>query len=168
MADEDDRWTVRGVTKAVRDAAADAAQRRKVTVGAWLTGAIDREVRAEREPLDLAAKRADVPEGVSRTLLPRPAAENSSDMADAKLAMVERAVASAVALANAPEVPIGFRRRANRLLRESLPDALPRLAGGDRRLMIGGGSVLPKPNGKIEPMHDGRLGVYCTQYDPPR
>jgi hypothetical protein len=139
MADDDDRWTVRGVTKAVRDAAADAAQRRKVTVGAWLTGAIDREVRAEREPLDA---------------LVRPAADNSSDMADARLAVVERAVPSAVALANAPEVPTGFRRRANRLLRESLPNALPRVVAGDRRLMIGGGAQLPKPNGQIEPGSD--------------
>lgn len=137
MADEDDRWTVRGVTKAVRDAAADAAQRRKVTVGAWLTGAIDREVRAEREPLDL---------------LPRPAADNSSDMADTRLAMIERAVASAVALASAPEVPTGFRRRANRLLRESLPPAAPRVVAGERRLKLAG--PLPKPNGKIEPGSD--------------
>ena len=65
--------------------------------------------------------------------------------------MIERAVASAVALAAAPEVPAGFRRRANRLLRESLPPVLPRVIGGDGRLMIGADIPLAKPNGKIEP-----------------
>ena len=145
MADEDDRWTVRGVTKAVRDAAADAAQRRKVTVGAFLSEAVVFAVRAEREPLDL---------------LPRPAADNSADMADARLAMIERAVASAVALANAPEVPTGFRRRANRLLRESLPAALPRVVAGDRRLMIGAETPVP-----LAPITPDRIAKNGTPRD---
>jgi hypothetical protein len=106
MADDlaDDRWTVRGVPKGMREAASEAAARGKVTVGAWLCRAIDREVAAEREPFGLVL----------------PPADKSSD-AEARLAMVERAVASAVALASAPGVPTGFRRRANKLLRESLP-----------------------------------------------
>jgi hypothetical protein len=37
------------------------------------------------------------------------------------LALIERAVTAAVALAGAPNVPVTFRRRANRLLREALP-----------------------------------------------
>lgn len=138
MADDDDRWTVRGVTKAVRDAAGEAAQRRKVTVGAWLSRAIDREINAEREPLDLT--------------LPRTPADKTADMADThtRLALIERAVASAVALAGAPEVPTGFRRRANRLLRESLPDARPRIVAGERQLRIGVGLPAAKANGKLE------------------
>jgi len=143
MADDDDRWTVRGVTKAVRDAAADAAQRRKVTVGAWLTGAIDREVRAEREPLDL---------------LPRPAADNSSDMADARLAMIERAVASAVALAGARGVPKVFRQQANHLLRESLPEPLTTMVASDRRLKLRAPGV-PAPGGPDNPGPDAKNGT---------
>jgi hypothetical protein len=37
------------------------------------------------------------------------------------LALIERAVTAAVALAGAFGVPVTFRRRANRLLREALP-----------------------------------------------
>jgi hypothetical protein len=114
----DDRWTVRGVPKAVRDSATDAALRRKVTVGAWLCQASDREINAERAPLDL--------------MRPQAMADKSADASDrlsdaaARLALIERSVTAAIALAAEPAVPTGFRRRANRLLRESLPaPALP-------------------------------------------
>lgn len=70
MADNsaDDRWTVRGVPKGYREAAAKAADRRKITVGAFLCAAVDREMRAEREPIDLIpprGKMADTP-GLTR------------------------------------------------------------------------------------------------------
>jgi hypothetical protein len=129
MADgSDDRWTVRGVPAALRGAAAEAAQRRKVTVGAWLCQAIDREVAAERAPLELKVA--------------GPVAAMSAELsaADVRLALIERAVASAVSLAAAPGVPSGFRWRANRLLRESLPDpALRVLADKPRLALVGSG-----------------------------
>jgi hypothetical protein len=139
MADEsaDDRWTVRGVPKGVRDAVADAAQRGKLTVGMWLCRAIDREIQAEREPLDL--------------LVTRPVADKSSDRSDnlsdsgSRLALIERAVDAAVALAGAAEVPAGFRRRANRLLRDSLPPATPRKVSSPRLLIDG--AAHPPANG---------------------
>jgi hypothetical protein len=46
----DQRWTIRGVDKAHRDAAASAANRLEMPVGAWLCNAIDYAIRAEREP----------------------------------------------------------------------------------------------------------------------
>jgi hypothetical protein len=134
MADnnaDDMRWTVRGVAPEVRRVAAEAADRAKVSVGAWLSRAVDREIAAERAPLDVLA--------------PRMAADKSSDTPDgltdasARLALIERAVAAAVALANAPDVPAGFRRRANRLLREGLPAAGARAEQG--RLLIDGGQA---------------------------
>ncbi len=73
---------------------------------------------AEREPFGLALSPSD----------------KMSD-AEARLAIVERAVASAVALAGAPGVPTGFRRRANKLLRESLP------GGGGPRRAAGFGAI---------------------------
>jgi hypothetical protein len=85
----DDRYTVRGVPKAFREKAAKAAGRRKIPVGAWLCQAIDREVEAERQPLDL--------------IRPGSVADKSSDPSDiasdavARLALVERAIAAAVA-----------------------------------------------------------------------
>jgi hypothetical protein len=115
MSDEtaDDRWTVRGVPKAYRDRAVEAAGRRKLPIGAYVCQALDREIRAEREPLEVIS--------------PRSAADKSSDSADkmsdamACVMVAERAIAAAIALAGAADVPTTFRRRANRLLRESLP-----------------------------------------------
>jgi hypothetical protein len=126
MADDqaDDRWTVRGVPKAVREAAAAAADRRKITVGAFLCAAMDRELQAERAPIDL--------------LPPRPA-DNLSDTAngtaDVGLGIVERAVAAAVQLASTEGVPIGFRRRANRLLKDALGKPSPRAPMAERRAL---------------------------------
>lgn len=104
---ETDRWTVRGVPKRTRDAAIEAARRNQSSLGDWVCAAIDRALQAEREPLDLQA--------------PGDAGPDPLAAANTVLGMTERAVAAAVALANAPEVPQAFRRRANRLLRESLP-----------------------------------------------
>jgi hypothetical protein len=119
MADDaDDRWTVRGVPKAVRDAAASAADRAKITVGMYLCRAVSREIEAERQPMPM------------EVLPPRGAdimADNLSDMSD--IDVIERAVATAVALAGAPEVPVMFRRRANRALREMLPKPEARVRG---------------------------------------
>lgn len=133
MSDDlaDDRWTVRGVSKGVRDAAAEAARRRKISVGAWLALAVDLAITAEREPMDL--------------ILPR-AADKSSDTSDvaARVSMVERVVASAVALAGAPDVPMGLRRRANRLLRESLSTVGQHAAAADRPRLIAGGAGVAK------------------------
>ena len=118
MADDqtDDRWTVRGVPKAYREKAAEAAQRRKISVGAHLCRALDLADQAERQPLDLilphhpvADKTADIADGLSDTA--------------ARLALTERAIAAAVALASAKGVPRDFRREANARLRDSLPAA---------------------------------------------
>jgi hypothetical protein len=49
------RWTVRGVPKRYRDAAAEAADRAKLPIGAWLCRAIDQAVQAERVPLEVTA-----------------------------------------------------------------------------------------------------------------
>jgi hypothetical protein len=127
VADEsaDDRWTIRGVPKAVRDAAADAAQRRKVTVGVWLCEAVDHAIKAEREPLDLLV--ADKP------------ADRSDALSDtgARLTVLERTIAAAVTLANARKIPLAFRKEANRLLRESLPSPTGLVSGEKVRLIAG-------------------------------
>jgi hypothetical protein len=131
MADsesDDDRWSVRGVPKSYRAAATYAARRRKVGVGAWLCQAIDRAVQAERAPLVVTGPADRSSDGMSDGL---------SD-AGAQLALIERAVAAAVALAEAPAVPTAFRRRANRLLREALPVAAVRGVDGQRRLPVDG------------------------------
>jgi hypothetical protein len=148
MADDDDRWTVRGVPKAMREAVVDAARRRRVQVGEWACEAFDRHIRAEREPLDMAV--ADKSADRSDVL---------SD-ADARLALIERAVASAVALASAPGVPAGFRRRANRLLREGLPVPVGRVAAGNgRRLAIAGPG---NANGAGHGVGEGNGQVDCA------
>jgi hypothetical protein len=121
---DDDRWTVRGVPEGYRIKAAEAAARGNLKVGAWLCAAIDLASRAEREPMILMP-----PQPVSDA-----PADTADAAADARLALLERAVAASIALANAPGVPTGFRRRANRLLRETLPAPAPR-AQGSRRLL---------------------------------
>ncbi len=133
MADDgaDDRWTVRGVSKAYRERAAEAASRRKISLGALVCEGLDLAHAAEREPLDLTVRQpADK------------ASDTSASLSDtrADLALVERAVAAAVALAAEPNVPAAFRRRANRLLREALPASAPRPAVGKPRLTLAGGT----------------------------
>ena len=133
MADDtaDDRWTVRGIPKHVREAIAAAAQRRKVSVGEWACEAFDRHIQAEREPVAQAiARPADRPADM---------ADVPSD-ADAQLALIERAVNAAVALAGAAAVPVAFRRRANRLLRDSLPTPAGRPSRGKPTLLLAGGT----------------------------
>lgn len=100
----DDKWSVRGVPKSYRDAISQAAARQKIQVGAWICRAVDLAIQAEREPVVLM-----------------PAGYVSDDAADARLTLLERAVAASVKLAETPGVPTMFRRRVNRLLREALP-----------------------------------------------
>lgn len=118
MADvDDDRWSVRGVPKATRDAAAAAAQRGGISVGAWLRAAVDRALQAEREPIPAV--------GVSGL------ADKMSDAYAATsdaLGLVERVVESAVRLAAVEGVPKRLRGHANRLLREMLPQPVSRPA----------------------------------------
>ncbi len=132
----DERWTVRGVPERYRDAAAKAAQRSKMKVGAWLCEAIDAAIQAEREPIDISS-----PPPVSAV------ADDSADVLD----RIERAVSSAVLLANAPDVPMTFRRRANRLLRDSLPSSpgrmLPRHDADQFAALTDGGTAGPTQRG---------------------
>ena len=141
MADDlaDERWTVRGVPKAYRDRATEAATRRKVTLGVYVCRALDLALQAEREPVDLIGAwcGADDAADVSAAL---------SD-ASARVAMIERAVSAAVALAAQPEVPPGLRRKANRLLRESLAQASPRVSPGRR--LLGAHAVGPSPSNNV-------------------
>jgi hypothetical protein len=118
---DDQRWTVRGVPEGYRTKAAEAATRANIKVGAWLCGLIDLGVSLEREPVVLMA--------------PRPASDTAAATADAaeRLTLLERAVTASIALANTPGVPTGFRRRANRLLREALPIPTPRATTTGRR-----------------------------------
>jgi len=51
---DDDRWTIRGITRAARMRAIEAAGRRQMPVGTWLAHAIEHEIEAERRPLKLA------------------------------------------------------------------------------------------------------------------
>jgi hypothetical protein len=87
-------WSLKAVPTQTRQAVIRAAQRENLTVGQWL----ELRVREWTE--------AGSPVTVS---------EPQSTGQD--LALIERAVTAAVALASAPDVPVAFRRRANRLLR---------------------------------------------------
>jgi hypothetical protein len=137
MADEDEtRWTVRGVPKAYRERAAEAASRRKVTLGTYVCQALDLMLRTEREPL--------------AALLPL--ADKTADMTeDARLARIERIVASVVALASTRGVPAETRKQANRLLREALPQPAtdvmpagrPSSEGRAVRTMLADGAARP-------------------------
>lgn len=104
---DEDRWTIRGVPTAYRVKATEAARRSRTKVGPWLCQAVDAALNAEREPMDLSG--------------PPVESARSAESADIILARTVSAIAAAVQLAGAPEVPTAFRRRANRLLRESLP-----------------------------------------------
>ena len=122
MADEPsdtDRWTVRGVPKAYRDQAAQAAQRLDISVGTYVCQALDLRRQAEREPLDLLAP-ADTMAGTSD--LPADALSDAQQI----LALIERATAAATLLANTPGLPTRFRQQAMRALREALPRPVTR------------------------------------------
>lgn len=110
MADDlaDDRWTIRGIPRHVRDQASAAAQRAGVSVGIWAGAAFDHALRAEREPMDLT--------------VPARAPDHRSDLPEGDpLATLERVIDAAVTLAGASDIPVRLRQRANRLLREMLP-----------------------------------------------
>jgi hypothetical protein len=102
-------WSLKAVPTQTRQAVIAAARRENLTVGQWL----ELRVREWTE--------AGSPVTVS---------EPQSTGQD--LALIERAVTAAVALAGAPDVPVAFRRRANRLLRESLPRPSPGKRVADR------------------------------------
>lgn len=57
---------------------------------------------------------------------------------DARRALIERTIAAAVALSDAPAIPVGFGRRAMRLIREALPALVPRVVGDERQLVAAG------------------------------
>jgi hypothetical protein len=114
-------WSLKAVPTQTRQAVIRAAQRENLTVGQWL----ERRVREWTE--------AGSPVTVAD---PRPTGDD--------LAVVERVVAAAVALAGAPAVPVTFRRRANRLLRESLPPATSRRASGKPKQLA---AARPPSNG---------------------
>jgi hypothetical protein len=70
------RWTVRGVPKRYRDAAAEAAARADLSVGAWLCRAIEQAVQAERAPIDV------LPAAGAAAPAPRPAAARVGELAE--------------------------------------------------------------------------------------
>lgn len=110
MADDDDRWTIRGVAKEVQEQAKAAAARARVSIGAYVTGAIDSAIEAERKPIEFVVDARDM---ASPTPMDHRRMYELDD--------IERTIAAAVALAGAADVPVAFRRRANRVLRERLP-----------------------------------------------
>jgi hypothetical protein len=97
-------WNIKSVPTATRQAVIRAAQRENLTVGQWLERRVN-EWTEDGSPLAVSAT------------------DKPADDA-ARLRLIQEAIAAAVALANAPTVPPGFRRRANRLLRDMLPAPL--------------------------------------------
>lgn len=107
MADDDEpvdffgQWTIKSVSRTVRDTATLAARKEGLTVGQWL------EVRV-REWTDAG----------SPVTIPAPPPGSELDQ-------LERAIAASIALANAQNLPAGFRTKAARLLKQALPDPTP-------------------------------------------
>jgi adenine/guanine phosphoribosyltransferase-like PRPP-binding protein len=97
-------WQIKQFPRRLRQELTEQAHTERVSVGELLT----RLVIAARE-------------GGWQFDPSRPSPDGSTNGVEAGLALAERAIAAAVALASAPNVPVTFRRRANRLLRESLP-----------------------------------------------
>jgi hypothetical protein len=95
-------WQIKQFPRRLRLELTEQARQERVSVGELLTRLVV-SARDAGWQFDASAE-------------PLPAAD-----AMARLALVERAVATAVSLASAPDVPRAFRSRANRLLRESLP-----------------------------------------------
>lgn len=125
MADDDDRWTIRGVAKEVQEQAKAAAARARVSIGAYVTSAIDGAIEAERKPIEFVVDARDVAS---------PAPMDHRRMYE--LDDIERTIAAAVALAGAADVPVAFRRRANRVLRERLPGPPGRPPGHTGQISI--------------------------------
>lgn len=116
MADDDDRWTIRGVAKEVQEQAKAAAGRAKVSIGAYVTSAIDGAISGEREPITVTMEGRTYGDVLSEAVSEMARRERAMELDD-----IERTIAAAVALAGAADVPVAFRRRANRVLRERLP-----------------------------------------------
>lgn len=133
MADDDDRWTIRGVAKKVQEEAKAAAGRLKVPVGDFVMIAIEEAIREERKPIEREQPLHIV--DASR-FFSRP-----GEIEAIELENIERAIAAAVTLAAAPAIPVAFRRRANRVLR----DLLPRPPPGRRPGPAAPAGLLPAP-----------------------
>lgn len=131
MADDDDRWTIRGVPKVVQEQAKAAAGRLKVSIGAYVTSAIDSAISGEREPITVTMEGRTYGDVLSEAVSEMARRERAMELDD-----IERTIAAAVALAGAADVPVAFRRRANRVLRERLPGppGRPPAAPAARRL----------------------------------
>jgi hypothetical protein len=112
------RWTVRGVPKRYRDAAAEAAARADLSVGAWLCRAIEQAVQAERTPIDV------LPAAGAAAPSPRPAAAGVGELAELMRA------AQAMAEATGVSIPKATARHAVALMTGELRAArgLPALA----------------------------------------
>jgi hypothetical protein len=110
-------WQVKNYPDKLRKAIVERAALEKITVGELLTR-ITVAVMEAGWQVDGAVNPSDTRSTVD------------------DLAVIERAVTAAVALAGAPEVPVAFRRRANRLLRESLPPRESRGKSGKPQLRI--------------------------------
>jgi hypothetical protein len=95
-------WTLKSIPTETRQAVIRAAQRENLTVGQWLERRV-REWTDAGSPVDITPHRQ----------------QSAPDW----LAIIERTIAAAVALAGAQDVPPVLRQRANRLLREGLPAA---------------------------------------------
>lgn len=113
-------WQIKNFPDGLRRAIVTRADEEKVTVGELLTRII------------VAVMAADWQVGQAGQVAVNPSDTRSTE---ADLARIERAVGAAVSLAAAPEVPAAFRRRVNRLLRESLPAAKLRVGGGRQKLL---------------------------------
>lgn len=124
-------WQIKNFPDGLRKAIVDRAGVEKITVGELLTRITVVVMEADWQ-VDGTVNPSDTrqPRQISGTVNPSATRSTAVD-----LATVERAVAAAVALAGAPDVPITFRRRANRLLRESLP--APRVGSSKQPLRIG-------------------------------
>lgn len=116
-------WQIKNFPDGLRRAIVTRADEEKVTVGELLTRIIVAVMAADWQ--------------VGQAGQAGQAAVNPSDTrsTEADLARIERAIGAAVSLAAAPEVPAAFRRRVNRLLRESLPAAKLRVGGGRQKLL---------------------------------
>lgn len=140
MADDDPvdtvgPWTLKAVPTQTRQAVVRAAQRENLTVGQWLE-------RRVREWTEGGAPSRVVPSGApSRFEVVAPLVHGDD------LTRIERAIEAAVVLAAAPDVPKAFRSRANRLLRDSLPPAAPRVRANPPKLQITGPAAASLANG---------------------
>jgi hypothetical protein len=121
-------WQIKNFPDGLRHAIVERAGVEKITVGELLTRITVAVIESDWQ--------------VGGAVNPSDTRSTGND-----LSVVERAISAAVALAGAPEVPVTFRRRANRLLRESLPVATNRGASGPPRLRIAPSAVMTNEAG---------------------